>query len=217
MNSASLWIRLQNREAGQGRQEWTLQKACGDIRPFTVSSYHTLHGHFSSVSIFCTCQGFHSTKASLKTITFRLLARGQVTIQVHELQHAYGEVTAQLYWNQTGTKLLGRLCLDMQYHPKEHLSPWCCCSSRCSLDIAGNGLSFGKKDHLGCLICNTLDCTGNLSYLPSLRATFFFVHPLQMALYKGTPSSTPKSQGFLGGCMPTMGSAHMRTDTELQP
>lgn len=86
-----------NREAGQGRQEWTLQEACGAMRPFTVSSYHTLHGHFSSVSIFCTCQGFHSTKASLKTITFRLLAGGQVTIQVHELQHASGEVTAQLY------------------------------------------------------------------------------------------------------------------------
>lgn len=48
------------------------------------------------------------------------------------------------------------------------------------------GIAFGKKDHLGCLICNTLYYAGNLSYL-HLRDTFFFVLPLQIVLYKGTP------------------------------
>lgn len=45
---------------GQARVD--LAEACTDMGPRAPSSDHTLHGHFSSVSIFCTCQGFHSTE-----------------------------------------------------------------------------------------------------------------------------------------------------------
>lgn len=75
---------------------------------------------------------------------------------------------------------------------------------------------FWTERSLGCLICSTVDCTGNLSSL-HLSELLCSLSILYKWLCVRAALITPKSQVLLRGCTPTTGSAHRAAGTELQP
>lgn len=67
-------------------------------------------------------------------------------------------------------------------------------------------LYFGKKTSGVVALQHTGLCWKSVPPAP-LRATFFFIHPLQVALCNDT-LIVPRLQGLLRGCTQTLGTAH---------
>lgn len=185
---------------GQARTD--LAEAWDDMRPFAPSSHHSLHSPFSSVSIFCTCQGFHSTKKFKNHhiwITSKRTGCNTSPWTAACFHWNYSATVLKPVWDKNTEQTLPGHAMP----PKGTFASLMLLQFRL-LDIAGNGLSSGKTDYLGCLICNTLYCTGNLSYL-HLSELLFSLSILYKCLYIRAPPIAPTSQGLLGGCTQTVG------------